>query len=647
MRFLRVGAGWWAMCAVVLWAACGGEESASSSDPAPTFALEAEAVAVPDGVPPPMRACYECHADVVDEYLQHGMAQSLGPAGTPAPGTVANPISGNQYALYVNAEGAWLKGTTPEGGTRTQRIVGRIGAGRFDTSWIGAEVDPFTGQPTRRLFFAPVETLTDYGLTLSPFELMPGSAGLDLGLTEGCLTCHTDTDPATLPGAAVAPDGQTVYPAHALGADAFDALQPLGCEACHGDTRRHVTMMAGLPDEGVQDLGLESLVRSPAPRQRDVCARCHLQGDARIELMSGRPSASAPLAGQIPTLVPVHQAGDFRFVGQLERLALSACFKASPAMTCTTCHEAHSAVARQGTASFDAACQGCHTMEADHTSLTVEAVTGEAARTEAGCVDCHVRRSQPFDLPHLRTADHFIRRTIPRPEDDIPHRQFADPDGAVEVFDDGRLADALNTPAGRRWAEGVVAMGLVSMGRMEEAAERFSAFPPPGDATAVVPTAPDGLIPLETDGAFHHLRGLALMATERPEAALAAFTDALALDPYYAGARMERARLYLLLGDVQRALKDTDVVLEAHPGADKPWSLRATMALRTGHAAMAAAALEAATQRWPSDANTWHQLAVLYARLGQPQRAHDALSRARLLDPSLPTSADAPPAAVR
>ena len=65
---------------------------------------------------------------------------------------------------------------------------------------LGAEVDVVTGKDTGRLFFAPVETITGHGLELSPFELTDKSAGLDLALTDGCLTCHTDSDLARLEG---------------------------------------------------------------------------------------------------------------------------------------------------------------------------------------------------------------------------------------------------------------------------------------------------------------------------------------------------------------------------------------------------------------------------------------------------------------
>ena len=185
---------------------------------------------------------------------------------------------------------------------------------------------------------------------------------MDLALTPSCLTCHTTADPVRLPGAAAparpAAEPRPV-PGHHLGADAFDHLQALGCDACHGDPARHLDLFAGVAQGPKGDIGLRRLGALAPGAQRDVCARCHLQGDARLEL--GPAAGDGPIAGRIPVLVPKRALeDDFRFVGQLERLALSACFRKSPAMTCTTCHRPHAGVAAQGVESFDAACRKCH-----------------------------------------------------------------------------------------------------------------------------------------------------------------------------------------------------------------------------------------------------------------------------------------------
>jgi hypothetical protein len=572
-------------------------------------------------IPEPLRPCAGCHFAVLQAYLGHGMADSLGavddPSRLPAPGEVTEPRTGTRYRIDRRGGEAWLTAVRRDGGVRRQRVVGRVGAGVFDVSWVTEEVDGWTGEPTGRLFFAPVESVTGHGLVLSPFELHEGSPGLDMALTQDCLTCHTTDRVFDLPEAAVAPNRRSVYPANALGSDALRQLRPVGCDGCHGDTTRHAAVATGAsPPRPGEGLGIGLLRDLPPGALRDVCSRCHLQGEARLELTPGPPDRARPLAGQIPVLVPAQPVEAFRFVGQMEQLARSRCFEGSPEMTCVTCHDPHTAVAAQGTASFDAACIRCHEHCPRPPELTIEEVTGRPARSEAGCVDCHLPRDQPLDLPHIETTDHHIRRRLPPRRGAQPHRALLAPDGPLAVYDDGRLAAALATPAGRRWRSGVLAMGLVSMGRLAEAAELFAAFPPPGTPEARRPTAPEALTPLETAPLFHHLRALVLQATGRFEAALSAYGDALELDPHLAGARLGRARLRLDTGDLEGLVEDTEVVLAAHPGAEAPWNLRAELALRLGRLDMAEKAFTASAKAWPGNAAVWYQLAQVRRLLG-------------------------------
>ncbi len=636
--------------AAVLAAACGGEGTAPIAEPVTDETpAEETPVATPtievadleislDDVPISMRPCHGCHQDVVNTYLtSHGMARSIGPIGEPPTGTVTNPKSGNRYEIVSAGGEHWLNATFPDGGRRAQRLVGRIGAGIFDISWVGEEVDVLTDERSGRLYFAPIETVTGHGNELSPFELSEPAAGLDLALDEGCLTCHTDSNLARLSGAGVgpgAPDARRILPSNALGGSAFAELEALNCQTCHGDAGAHIERMNEGFTEGFQgDLEIDSLGDLPAGSQRDVCARCHLQGDARIDLVGDELRRDVPLAGQIPMLVPERPDDDFRFVSQLERLVLSPCFQGVDDMTCSTCHDAHRGVAAQGLASFDATCAQCHDCSRDP-ALAVEEVTGEPARTEAACVDCHVRRSQPFDLPHVRSADHFIRRRPPPPEE-LPHRQFADPDGALRIFDDGRLAATLATPEGKRWQSGVLAMGLLTLGRVDEAIRHFDELPPPGSDDARRRGGPAELASVEERTAFHQTRAFALMASGRFEAAVAAFSDALEIDPLDPGSLVGRARLFFDTGFVGGAVQDSQTLIDAYPRAEHPYQLRVAMAERLGRPDLALEALEESTRRWPSDATSWYKLGLLLEQSGEAERARSAYERAKVLQPSL------------
>jgi tetratricopeptide (TPR) repeat protein len=300
-------------------------------------------------------------------------------------------------------------------------------------------------------------------------------------------------------------------------------------------------------------------------------------------------------------------------------------------------------VAAQGTASFDARCLSCHeTPDATCSrgpDLEVKDVTGEEARTPEGCVDCHVRRSQPFDLPALRTADHWIRRRPPPPKT-MPMRFFADPDGALTVYDDGRLTERIAQPGGRRWADGLAALGLSKQQRMQAAAALLSDFPAPGSPAAVIGSAPNGLPDLEEQAAFHHVRGLILESTGETSSALLAFGDALKIDAAHPEARLNRARLRLESGDLEGALSDATILVESYPAADKPWNIRARAAAMAGDIGAAAQALALSTERWPSDPASWHELGRLLLELDRPAEARTALEQARRLQPDRPGLAD-------
>lgn len=641
----------------LLTAACERSPAASpapDSLPAPPMASpsQAEAESIPaalsgdsapvrreiqrSDVPQPMKACFTCHRPIVESYLRHGMAESIGPVKEPPVGTVTNGKTGNRYDLSRRGDEGWLLATTRSGGSRRQRIVGRIGAGILDTSWAAAEVDPWSGRETGRLFFAPVETIAGQGPKLSPFENAPSSPGIDMELTHDCLTCHTLDRLEDLPGAATNQPGGTLYPRNAIGSEAFEQLSPFACDACHGSTDHHVELMSGSSPSDGGEIGLRRLGSLPAPIQRDVCARCHLQGDARLELDRELPRAGLPTVVHWPVLVPENQADEFRFVSQLERLAVSACFQGST-MTCTTCHEPHTGVREQGVASFDRACQQCHEMCSRPQELSAEQVTGEPARTEAACVDCHVRRSQPFDLPHVRSADHWVRRSIPRPQDDLPHRQFAAADSPLKIFDDGRLKTHLATPEGQLWRAGVMAVGLATLGKLPEAAALFERFPPPGSAEAVRGQAPDGWAAVEETALFHQVRALVFQSQGKFPQALSAYSDALSVNPQEAGARMARARLRFHAGDFLGLVEDTQILINDHPRSEQPWILRAQLAQKLGRADMAASAYSKASEIWPSSFQLWFQLAQAHQALGQGEQALTADRRARDLNPELPS----------
>jgi Tetratricopeptide repeat len=594
-------------------------------------APEANAPAA-DSVPAALRDCAGCHPKPVREYLEHGMSDSLGPLAEAPTGEWTNAHTGTRFVFGTDAQGPTLTATRADGGRRVQRVVGRIGAGIFDTSFVGTELDPL-GRPTGRLSFLPLERLADGTLEPAPFEAL-GGAGFDQPVTAECLECHTTENPIALTRPSLRAD--RVYPGNALGADALRRLPPLGCDACHGDTRRHVEIQLGGDAAAADDIGLVRLGELPAPEQRDVCARCHLDGEARVALqpLVGYGPRRHPLHQDRPVLVPAQPDDEFRFVAQLDRLALSACFRGSE-MSCTTCHAPHRAVIAQGPQSFEAACRSCHASDACHrpADLTVEAVTGAPSRTAEGCVDCHVRRSQPYDLAGVRTADHWIRSRIPLPSTAPVHAKHS---GPLALFDDGRMAAALDSDGGRAWENGLIALGLWHRGDAEEAAHRLDQLPPPGTPAVDWPPPPAPLPPLPLSGSFHFVRGLVLEAVGRVGEAHDAYRDAELADGQAPEPRVNRAALRLGLGDSESARETAEELLNLYPRAEAAFNLGARALAQDGQLEAAADALVKSTLCWPSDAGVWHELGRLYLALGDAGLAQAALSQAAVLEPSRP-----------
>lgn len=97
-----------------------------------------------------------------------------------------------------------------------------------------------------------------------------------------------------------------------------------------------------------------------------------------------------------------------------------------------------------------------------------------------------------------------------------------------------------------------------------------------GDAEALMKAGKPDLAykllePFEFDRAgevrFDYLLGIAALDSGKPDKATLAFERVLAEDPNYAGARLDMARAYYQLGDIQRAKTEFEIVLDENPSA--------------------------------------------------------------------------------
>jgi hypothetical protein len=558
--------------ATLLIAACGHEP-----EPEPTAALAPSFQAPPSEVGAEL--CLDCHEEIVQAYAESAMARALGPV-SPAeltelaalPATAS--ASGFDYTIFPTPGGqAFVVGETrpasPGYAMGTEILFG-IGAGVRDRS--------LAVRRGSSMFFAPLEILSLPGgraTALSPAEMMQPGQRFGFPLSPECLGCHTDAPPPLTYPLNLAPPGYVP--------------RGISCAGCHGSAATlevHVAFQEGdLAGEGPS--GSDPLLRLAELgrfERLSICAACHLQGDARIELASGRLGSFA-LGRDIMTeraiFVGAETTDEVGFVSQTERLALSACFQKSE-LDCTTCHNPHRALAgsERETSKTRAACAACHNGR--------EGAPRDCARTpretDGDCATCHMPTTGVFDVAAVTIHDHYIRtHPEPMPASHPKALRFAEaPDGAWRRFTwpgepppeslndlglwmmayagGGLIAEAnelVDQPPGRVARElamyhHVRASLLEGLGRSEDAETEYG-------------------LALELDPALGISAtnlGLLLMKRGRPDVGLATLDQLLATYPLAAGALRNRALVRRELGDQAGFRSDLERAFQLAPTSE-------------------------------------------------------------------------------
>ena len=475
--------------------------------------------------------CAECHPKQVVKFKTHGMADSLSaidPLRMPAQLTdasITNAFSGMSY--NVGATGRWELNAQhlASGGAISVPISHRIGAGVEDMS--------FVLNSNGRWFFSPLEFFTHSGWFPAPHEWQ-SNAGLDaVPITAQCLQCHSSTP---------TPD---VHPLNNL--QDFEP-QPISCATCHGDGAQHMELMRR--DEFPADLLILNPEDFEIEQQLDLCARCHLEGDAHIELSNGNLQQVAPgedLLDKYAVMVASHsKSNELRFVSQVQRLTASECFKQSPSMTCTTCHDPHQPARYQQRSSFDAKCITCHQDQVgDH----------QSQQDEQSCVACHMPRIQPFDLQKVAISDHFIQAQ-PLPQKEVGFRLVESPSGDWKTFsyrDDKHYSNEIT--------QAIQAMTLFEQGHYQRAAELFSTFAAPGEIQQIALAQ------------FHFLRARSLFEQNLRQQSTQAYRDALLLDPTHTTSMLNLATLLAEDGQLDEAQNLAERVSSRYLNSEAPFNI--------------------------------------------------------------------------
>jgi len=543
-------------------------------------------------------SCAACHGVLVDEYRATGMARAVEPlrqdefAGLTR---IEDHDSGFSYEFMDGSSGTRIVESWGEGreeGSRSVPLLYAIGAGRLDRSYV-AQVGGME-------WFAPLEVVSDHEdverhAALAPgHEMVPGMR-FTTPITNECLACHTDSPPAI------------DYPANLHSA----GWSPRGisCAACHaaGEEHARFRQVGGEGEDPALELGELDLAG-----RISLCARCHLQGDARISL-SGSRALSRPgtdLLEEWAVYLPRRGDEDVAFVSQVERMLTSVCFTSSLSeggrpLECNTCHDPHRSLDEEAErARVRGACMQCHEGGDDDCSRP------NLRETSQDCVDCHMPLVGVFDVSAVKIHDHEISRSPASPQTYSQIRVKHARTGDVARFQWPWLE--LRTPD-----PGLEMMAALIAGGERRALERVDGEP--GDESRKLST-------------YHHLRAVLLEGAGRLDEARKSYLRALVLEP---DSGESTVNLAFLLGRMNRAhegIARLDELLERHPQAEGAWRNRGLLKNSLGDVRGLASDLETAQSILPR-AELARALAEIRRQLGDESGARIWEQRAKQLGP--------------
>ena len=324
--------------------------------------------------------CSNCHREIFERYLTTPMANASGSAAERfKAGTLNHKASGVIYKIFMHDAQPMLSfQEVHDPHVNTQRKLDySLGSGHLGITYLYS----LNGN----LFESPIA----YYAALQSFDMKPGLESITeippaLPMQANCLRCHMsavqESDPGTIN--------------HYKGLPFLHT--GITCEACHGDTRQHITVNG----KGV----VINPAKLNAERRDSICISCHLEGDISVE-RAGRSaidfSPGEPISEYLSYFVYEGKGATRRGVSEVEQLSLSMCKRTSgDKMSCTSCHDPHyTPKLLEKTAFYRKKCLTCHTDATFATSHHPE---------NPDCTSCHMPRSGAENIPHVAWTDHRI-----------------------------------------------------------------------------------------------------------------------------------------------------------------------------------------------------------------------------------------------
>jgi hypothetical protein len=535
-------------------------------------------------------SCRKCHSSIYTQFRQTGMGRSVSVPSADELRELAKPVrffnkqSNRTYSVYAR-DGRMIHEESESDAaghvifSESREIAYAVGAGDVGRSYLVAKDDA--------LFVSPISYYTRIGgWDLSPGYNQGTFRGFTRRVVDLCVDCHTG-----LP--------QLVAGSHNRFQQPPFRFLTVGCERCHGPGATHVRQhtaeaAAGasideqLIDKGPIDLSIVNPRKLRTEVRDDVCAQCHLAGDARVlqpgkSYLDFRPGT--PL-GDVVAIFSVPQAikgNHFVALDQFEQMKMSRCWSGSNGrLGCITCHNPH--VQLQGDQAADffrGRCLTCHAAD----TCRAPQPQRQATSPPDNCILCHMPKQPTENIGHSSVTDHRIlriqsegpaaaRRGSLAVMDLIPD---TNPSGSDATLANLRnLALAYSQVAGRYpelGEKGLAVLEQAAAGLPSDAEVQAAyglvlgvARPREGQRTAkVLQQAIDlGSQSVEVRTHLARLR----MREGQVTAAIELYKQSIEIDPYYTPAYLDLARIDSMLKDEKSALELLDRVLKMDPGND-------------------------------------------------------------------------------
>jgi hypothetical protein len=255
--------------------------------------------------------------------------------------------------------------------SRTEQIDLVIGSGRKGQSYLYWK--------NGLLFQLPVSFLAARGGWANSPGYVDGEANFGRLITPRCLECH-----ATSFKIEGAPPAIRYSRDYELG---------ISCQVCHGDGGKHVEYHTGHPGERTGKYILNP-AEFPRERKLDNCALCH-SGMREPKRLSFSYKPGDKLEDFLkPASSDINPASDVHG-NQVGLLELSKCFRSSPTMSCSTCHNVHQE--ERDLTKLAQKCLRCHRVN------QCKQARKAGVQMMAQCLDCHMPNQQS-KLIRIETA---------------------------------------------------------------------------------------------------------------------------------------------------------------------------------------------------------------------------------------------------